>query len=212
MNKKFIISIGTIVILALFIFGCSSMELVKYERIMKNILSDVMEEMKGLEEEALENEMIEKDKVEDMNRKIIEILKNANLKIKKVIPPKEFFSGHSDLIEFLEIYTVSGEKILDLASKPTTEAVSLEERQELINDLRASLVSYQRANSELPFLSYEMQKAFSPVITGLSRFQEQLIQSERQLPAPVKVEETKSVETTDVEGNDSSDEKERSDK
>jgi len=163
------ILIITSILLLLFLSGCRVSK-TGYERQMTRILTDFNKEISTVQEQlykvptAPETGPKAAKKPEDARKKELDLLKEVKKNIERVTPPDEFFAGHSDIVEFLDLLIKSKELLAESQKKtPTPEA-----RTEFFETFQASSRAFSRAVNELPFLDYELREAFTEVIRNTS--------------------------------------------
>ncbi len=141
--------------------GCrSEVSKASYEKRVVNVLKEVgdklgpnLEKMKKLSPDK------EKEK-ESLDKEQVEILKDSRDKITKISAPDDFFSGHSNLVEFFELLISYREDQIKAAKVKKPGSEDIEKRQKLQEDYQMVTLAFTRVSSELSFLQYEMRNAF----------------------------------------------------
>ncbi len=84
-------------------------------------------------------------------------------KVKDVAAPDDLYSGHSDLIEFLDLLIESRRTTAKNIGKKQ-ETTSGRTDSEAFKVFQHSGRAFSRASSELPFLEYELRNTFENVL------------------------------------------------
>lgn len=141
-----------------------------YEKQVVRILKDVEEKIKPNLDE-LDKLSAGKDKERKrLENQQIEIIKDARERMARITPPGDFFSGHSNLVEFLDLFVQLREKQAGLSHTAATSALAIEQRQKLQENYQMVTVAFTRASGELTFLQNEMRAAFYDLLRYQSRF------------------------------------------
>lgn len=138
-----------------------------YQKQMTEILIDTKD---GLSDLSKESGKDNKTKAE-FDKEQIEILENTEKKMEKITPPDDFFSGHADLVQFLEFYIDGKEKEIKLdKSKDEKDNEGQpqisSERTEALKMTMAANRALGRAARELPFLEFYLLETFGQLASG----------------------------------------------
>ncbi len=134
---------------------------------MTEILIDTEQDLGDLSKDSRKDN---KSK-DDFDEEQIKILESAEKKMRKITPPDDFFSGHADLIQFLEFY-VDGKEIEIKSDKSKEEKDSAGQPQispERTEGLKMSMAANRalgRAARELPFLEFYLLETFGQLASG----------------------------------------------
>lgn len=141
-----------------------------YEDRMAKILEDTKEELEKSMVSATgkAGEKAKAKKEKDSNQEQVDILKETKRKIERINPPDDFFSGHSDLIEFLDLFITLKEKQVELEGikpkKKDQDQKRAQIQQEVFEAYQGGLTALSRASQELPFLEYELRQSFKNLL------------------------------------------------
>lgn len=151
--------------------GCRrEMSKAAYEKRIASILKEV--------EEKIKPNLAKLDKISggsDKERKRlenqqVEIIKTGRNKIARITPPDDFFSGHSNLVEFLDLFIKLREDQDQAALSKSAATGSIEQRQKLQESYQMVTVAFTRSSQELSFLQNEMRGAFYDLLRYQSKF------------------------------------------
>lgn len=97
---------------------------------------------------------------EALRRKLVDVLEEAKGELKAINPPDDFFSGHANLVAFLDRY------IAFLQAKRVDRARSqnVGESQQAVELYQSATAAFSRAAAELSFLEYELKQTFYALI------------------------------------------------
>lgn len=136
--KKNLALFFSLILILLTISACA-MTKAKYEDTVKSVLADLGKELKK--------------KGQD---KQIAALDSAKSRLEDISAPDDFFVGHSDLVESIELLS----KALQAADKPEKKGKKgVETNTEYFELLRAAQTDFAKAMRELPFLEYELRQS-----------------------------------------------------
>jgi hypothetical protein len=102
----------------------------------------------------------------EITKKEIKVLKDIKNQVDSITPPDDFFAGHAELLQFLDLYIQSEENYLK-AGKPSNKS----KNQLLVQNQQFQLtIAANRALSEasrqLPFMQYYFQQAFGRLLSS----------------------------------------------
>ncbi len=142
-NKQWPVVIIAMLTVSFVLSGCV-MSKSKYEASVTSVLAD------------LERELKPKDK-----DKQSQALESAKSSFENMSPPDDFFIGHSDLVELVDLLSQSVKESDSKKGKNNTpEPVNTEAFQLA----RAAQNNYAKVLRELPFLEYELSKSLGELI------------------------------------------------
>lgn len=173
LKSKIIIVITAVIILSILLFttGCrGGVSKASYEKRVAKILEEVGSKLKPNLQKLKKLSPDKKKEREKLGKEQTEILEDARSKIAKTNPPDDFFSGHSNLVEFLDLFIDYHKKQAEAAKAKKPGANDFEKRQELQEAYQEVTLAFTRASSELSFLQHEMRNAFYDLL----RYQSQL--------------------------------------
>jgi len=139
-----------------------------YEERMLSILVEAKKDLDNNHKELAKAEAQKDSKQKDQKKKgliekQIEVLEATRDKVEGVSAPDDFFAGHSDLVEFLELLIKSREVSLKNIGKKASAGSSVE-KSEAFETFQFSGRAFSRASNELPFLEYELRNTFETVL------------------------------------------------
>jgi predicted membrane metal-binding protein len=170
-KKGFVLIIASIFLISfLLTTGCAASKK-GYEDRMISILSEAKESLdnnyKELAKVALEKSSKQREqRKKGLIEKQIEVLEETRDKIESVSAPDDFFSGHSDIIEFLQLLIKSREATLKNIGRKAS-ANSSKAKSDAFETFQSSGRAFSRASSELPFLEYELRDTFETVLQDI---------------------------------------------
>lgn len=168
--------VSVLIILASVSLGCSpKLSKDAYEERMVKILGEVAEKsapiQTGLSSISVPPMGPDEKEFEKLKADQIKVLEDAAEEVGAIVPPDEFFTGHSMIKEFLGLLI----KALK-APKPKLEEQPEEEQMpfpgaesEVIETLGEATQAYARAAQELPFLERELKAGFNEVLSWAQR-------------------------------------------
>lgn len=168
LKKKFVFVIASILLVSfLSTLGCGTSKKA-YETQIISILEETKKELDNNHKELAKVEMEKSSKQGDEKKKAliekqIEVLEETRDKIEGVSAPDDVYSGHSDIIEFLQLLIKSREETLKGIGKKEGSK-SGKARSEAFESFQYSGRAFSRASSELPFLEYELRDTFETVL------------------------------------------------
>ncbi len=168
-SKKFFMLFVALIILVLIFLatGCAASKKAYEDRmvsILKRAKTDLDNNHKELAKVDREKSSKKRDqKKKDLVEKQIEVLEETRDDIKNVSAPDDLYSGHSDLIEFLQLLIESREATFKNIGKKES-AKSSQTGSEAFKTFQHSGRAFSRASSELPFLEYELRDTFETVL------------------------------------------------
>ncbi len=127
----------------------------------KKDLDDSHKELTKAESEKNTKKRDQKKK--DLIKKQVDLLEEIRDKVEKVAAPDDFYSGHSDLIEFLELLTESRESTIKNMGKEQNSK-SGQTDSDAFKTFQHSGRAFSRSSSELPFLEYELRNTFETAL------------------------------------------------
>ncbi len=161
-KKKFFVAGVTLFLVLSFLSGlagCRPLSMAGYEKRMKQVLEDTQGKIEDFQKE-LGMAGTNREKMKKVQEEELKILEEVSDQVKRINPPDQFFVGHSDLVEFLELIVESKKLFLQVTESSTQGAAGGELRSKALEKMQAGLTSFKRATNELPFLQYELDKTF----------------------------------------------------
>jgi len=120
--------------------------------------SVVKADLSKYEKELNENAKSSPDDIE----KQLKLIKDLKSDLGRVNPPDDFFIGHAELVEFLQLLSEEMDRMAKVSSGGKTSS-SADVSSNLML-LKAGNNAYIKAGRELPFLEYELGKTLNGVI------------------------------------------------
>lgn len=168
-KKGFVlIAVSVFLIAALLVSGCARSEKKSYEDQMVSILKDSKKELDANHKELIKVEAEKDSKKKDKDKKKVlekqtKTLEETRDQIEAVPTPDDFYSGQSDLIEFLNLLIESREQTIKNIGKKQSPSMGQTD-SEAFKTFQNSGRAFSRASSELPFLEYELRDTFETVL------------------------------------------------
>lgn len=143
--------------ISLLLSGCRALTMAGYESAMQEILKQAKADLETAGMGASSNPTAPTPD----DKKVVEALEKIGNELKKVTPPDDLFSGHSDIREFIELTIKSRQE----QPKPSKSGKGQPPQPPMNFTLfNASRQALDRARREMPFLEYELSEAFSGVL------------------------------------------------
>lgn len=159
------------VLLAILVSGCA-LSKKGYQEALTEILSDTKKQLaevsKKREQPANQKQGTSQS---SLDKQEIDVLKETLSQINAISPPDEFFSGHADLIQFLDLY-IKGKELAIKAqpkgqNKPGTQQPPFgADRTESIKMIMGANRALGRAARELPFMEFDLLETFGQLAGG----------------------------------------------
>jgi hypothetical protein len=167
--RLFSVSVVLFVMVGLLVSsGCRrEMSKTAYEKRVAGILKQVEEKMKPNLAELEKASTGGSKEVKRLEDQQVETVKNARNQLARITPPDDFFSGHSNLVEFLDLFLKLREEQTALPKSTTT--ASIDQRQKLQESYQMVTVAFTRASQEMSFLQNEMRGAFYDLLRYQSK-------------------------------------------
>lgn len=96
-----------------------------------------------------------------MDKNELEILKKTRDQLKSVNPPNDFYTGHAELLQFLNLYIQGKELTIKEAAKGSSKKPIFPPNQsQSAQMMMVANRSLSRAAQEFPFMEYELLETF----------------------------------------------------
>ncbi len=168
MRKSALAAILVSTVLLLAISGCT-MSKSKYESLVKSTLERIEEDSSQVQKDrkklvSAKSQPSSKE-TEDLRERQIAILERGKARLEKINPPDDFFIGHSDLVEFMDLLVEANKSGTASGNKADgARQVSAVTQSKALEALGASTQAFSKAVRELPFLEYELNQTFSEIM------------------------------------------------
>ncbi len=163
---KLIVIVLVLLTLAVLFSGCTQSKK-SYQANLTKILNDTKSQLdKNSTVKAVPSKSSQKTK----DKKELEILKKTRDRLESVDPPDDFYTGHADLLQFLNLYIKGKELESNEAAKGNSKKPVFSPNQsKSAQMLMVANRLLSQAAQEFPFMEYNLLEAFGPLTNRAPR-------------------------------------------
>lgn len=162
-KRRTIVVILMTAVLAVVLTGCFTSKK-GYQDALTQILSDTREELSKIAKQRESADAKKPQSQTDVNKKELDVLKQARDRIEALNPPDDFYVGHADLVQFLDLY-IEGKEEAKKAPQTTKPGQPFNPNQaESFKKIMAATRALGRAARELPFMEFDLIETFGSLV------------------------------------------------